>query len=170
MLEKNQILDWCKANCDNSDFSWDVRALMSWIHIYRGNDIMRDVLENKISSIRLGLIADLSSTQKFKNYDKDYNVLQDNEEWRYYVAVACKKSPAMVPLLYEALLQHLADLVEKYKPLRDFEKKMLRELKWCGESGDTEMLGEFCDEVRGAVKRWIRLTVRAALPKAKEYQ
>ena len=136
---------WCKENKEKAH-SWVYAAIMQWIAEGEliNNDDARAILEKEIKENR-------------KDYDRLFH--HPTGSWEYLFIRRC---PEITEHLLRGLKKHLSAAIEHYKPLRDFEQKMLEDL-----SGDRPFKvlkeerppGDFCYTIYRALEEWTQIVV-----------
>jgi len=145
---------WCGINKDKDEHPWMSRAAMKWI---AEEPLVDRTAAMEIIAERISRASDC--TDMNARYERIFTMATG---WIYDLV---DSYPSMLSGMHLQLGWHITNLIDKYKPLRDYEKKMLRGLK-----GDyiTEMLsilrddpppGEFCDEIHDAFRAWVRMSI-----------
>ena len=149
---------WCGINKDNDEYKWMSREAMKWI----AEESLADK-ERAMTIIARQIARCTDESGMSARCERSFTVLKG---WIYDLV---DSYPSMLSGMHLQLGWHVVSLIDKYKPLRDYEKKLLRGLK-----GDyvTEILsilrndpppGEFCDEIHSAFRAWVRMSVLSAI-------
>ena len=152
--ERESIVKWCVDHCEMKEYGWVSRVIMNRLG---GNHIYNSGKAITIIEMRMAEAGDMRGIPERLEY-----IFTKSTMWQYDLI---KHYPDIIDDMHGALIQHLSDVIDKHKPLRDYEKKMMSDLRgyFCVEEMKEDVPpGEFCREIHAAINTWIAATVQTA--------
>ncbi len=156
---KDKVIKHSLMNFNNHNYNWASRALMRWIKEdpASAESIIDDMLTYE---------KDCGGRLAGPAFDKRL----DHGGIYVHVLINCIEDyPVLIGYLSTELREHVGSLVEKYRPLRDYEKKLLSGIVSGGawrvlnERDPAMKNGEFISGLTSALQLWFKLSAQIAV-------